>query len=356
VSVRSRVAGIVVAAVALCLAAAVAAPRAGSSPAPRVIGGEPAAPGSYPWMTALVRAGEEPRRGHICGATLVAPTRVLTAAHCLGVDEAKRIDAIVGAVRLSAGDGERIGVTRFAVDPGGADLALLRLARSPGAAPLPPAGPADAASYAPGKPATVLGWGLTTPEGRKGSDVLRRAEVPIVSDDECANAYADNHPPFRPHREICAGTEGRDACGGDSGGPLVVDDGGAAKQVGVVSAGRGCGLENFPGIYSEVPARLDFVTAAPPIWAPEPGRRARIRGRAEVGGRLRCSDGRWAGRQIELSFFWFARRTARRLDRGRAYVPKENVGGSRVFCIVIAQNPGGIAFQQSKTVRVEPRR
>jgi hypothetical protein len=57
-----------------------------------------------------------------------------------------------------------------------------------------------------------------------------------------------------------------------------------------------------------------------------------------------------------LSFFWFARRTARRLDRGRAYIPKENVGGSRVFCIVIAQNPGGIAFQQSKTVRVEPRR
>jgi hypothetical protein len=350
---RGRIAPATLAAAALCVTAAAAVAPAGANPTPRIVGGEPTPAGAYPWMTALVRAGEEPRKGHICGGALVAPTRVLTAAHCLAAEEPKRIDAVVGAERLSAGDGERIGVTRHALDPGRADLALLRLARPAAPAPLAPAGAEEAPLYAPGETATVLGWGLTSPQGRRGSDRLRRADVPIVSDEECAHAYNAAHPVFKPPREICAGTAGQDACGGDSGGPLVVDDAGTPKQVGVVSAGRGCGLARFPGIYSEVPARLEFATAAPPIWAPESGRKARIEGRAKVGGRLRCSDGRWAGRHIDFRFFWFARRTARRLDRGRVYVPDAEVAGSRVFCIVVAQNPGGIAFQQSKTVRVE---
>lgn len=341
-------------AAAACLGGALAGPVAASAPGPRIIGGEPAGPGAYPWMTALVRAGENPRKGQICGASLIAPTRLLTAAHCLGAEEPSRIDAVVGAERLSDAGGERIGVTRYALDPGGADIALLRLARPAPPAPLALAGPEDGPLYAPGEMATVLGWGLTSQEGRKGSDRLRQVDVPIVSDAECAAAYEGGHPPFRAAKEICAGAAERDACGGDSGGPLVVDDdAGTMRQVGVVSAGRGCGRARFPGIYSEVPARLEFVAAPSPIWAPEPGRRARIKGRARVGGRLRCSDGRWSGRQIEFQFFWFARRTARRLDQGRVFVPDEKVAGSRVFCIIVAQNPGGIAFQQSKTVRIE---
>lgn len=339
---------------ALCLTGAWASAGAASAPSPRIVGGEPAPAGAYPWMTALVQAGENARSGQLCGATLIAPSRVLTAAHCLSADDPKRLDAIVGAQRLSSEEGERIGVIRYALDPGRADLALLKLNRPAPAPALPPAAPADAPLYAPGRTATVLGWGLTSQEETKGSDRLRRVEVPIVSDAQCARAYEDNHPPFRPKREICAGTEDRDACAGDSGGPLVVSDGaGGLKQVGVVSAGRGCGLARFPGIYSEVPARLDFIAAAEPIWAPEPGRRLRVKGRAKVGGRLRCSDGRWRGKEIDFQFFWFARRTARRLDRGLKFTPDEEVGGSRVFCIVVAQNPGGIAFQQSKTVRVE---
>jgi hypothetical protein len=219
---------------------------------------------------------------------------------------------------------------------------------------LAPATPADEPLYEPGDTATAIGWGLTSQDGMRGSNRLREVDVPIVSDADCKAAYAGNQPPFRPKREICAGAPGRDACGGDSGGPLVVDDGtGVAKQVGVVSAGRGCGLARFPGIYAEVPARLDFITASPPIWAPEPGRSLRVKGRPKVGHRLRCSDGRWAGKQIEFRFFWFARRTARRVDEGRIFVPEADDAGSRVFCIVVAQNPGGFAFQQSKTVRIE---
>ena len=353
-SPRRRIAGATLAAGALCLAGA-AGTGAAESPSSRIIGGQPTPPGAYPWMTALVLAGEDPRKGQICGATLIAPKRLLTAAHCLSVEEPKRLDAVVGAERLSAEDGERIGVDRYALDPQRADMALLRLAREAPSVPvLPPATSADGPLYEPGDDATVIGWGLTKQDGTKPSNRLREVEVPIVSDADCEAAYAGNQPPFRPKREICAGAADRDACAGDSGGPLVVADGaGGLRQVGVVSAGRGCGLARFPGIYSEVPARIDFVAASSPIWAPEPGRSLRVKGRAKVGHKLRCSDGRWAGKQIEFRFFWFARRTARRIDEGRTFVPEAKHAGSRVFCIVVAQNPGGFAFQQSKTVRVE---
>jgi len=200
----------------------------------------------------------------------------------------------------------------------------------------------------------VLGWGLTSQDGRKGSDELRQVDVPIVSDADCATAYRTSEPPFRPAKEICAGARGLDACGGDSGGPLLVDDGGGTlKQVGVVSFGRGCGRARFPGVYSEVPASLDFVASQRPIWAPEPSRRVRISGRPRVGRRLRCSDGRWSGRQIEFHFSWFGTRAARRLDRGPTFRPGGSVAGQRIFCVVVAENPGGVAFQQSKSARIE---
>jgi secreted trypsin-like serine protease len=354
---RRRLAAATLVATALCVMGSAIPAAPGSGPTPRIVGGQPAPAGAYPWMTALVRAGEAPRTGHRCGATLIGPRRLLTAAHCLTEEEPKRLDAVVGAERLSAEDGERIGIARYATDPGRADLALLKLARRAPEPPLALAGPGDEPLYAPGQTARALGWGLTSQNGRRGTDLLRQVDVPIVSDEECALAYQDSHPPFRGKKEICAGAAGRDACGGDSGGPLLVSDSaGTPKQVGVVSFGRGCGRARFPGVYSEVPARLDFAADPRPIWAPEPGRRVRIRGRPRVGERLRCSDGRWAGRQIEFRFFWFARRTARRLDRGRVFVPDPDVAGSRVFCIVVAKNPGGIAFQQSKTVRIELRR
>ena len=43
---------------------------------------------------------------------------------------------------------------------------------------------------------------------------------------------------------------GQDTCQGDSGGPLWVEEDGKAVLVGLVSRGRGCAKQNYPGIYT----------------------------------------------------------------------------------------------------------
>ncbi|RMX57187.1 hypothetical protein pdam_00017947 [Pocillopora damicornis] len=52
----------------------------GSTPIPqsRVIGGQDAKPGAWPWQIALKRNG-----GFICGGSLISDSWVITAAHCV---------------------------------------------------------------------------------------------------------------------------------------------------------------------------------------------------------------------------------------------------------------------------------
>jgi len=90
------------------------------------------------------------------------------------------------------------------------------------------------------------------------SSILQKAEVPIISNNECQKRIQEaGLAPYSviPDIMLCAGYKkgGKDSCQGDSGGPLVVQrEDGRFNLVGVVSWGVGCGRENLPGVYARV--------------------------------------------------------------------------------------------------------
>ena len=161
---------------------------------------------------------------------------------------------------------------KYDINNDDADYALLELKESVMRPRISLLGQKEAELAAPGRVATVAGWGSTVGYAPGDEDVpadapgrLRAADVPVVSNAACNESYAKAYeelagePPqgdLITDNMLCAGEpKGEvDACQGDSGGPLFVEERGRFLQMGVVSWGFGCAMPGVPGVYSRVPA------------------------------------------------------------------------------------------------------
>ncbi|MFJ3726526.1 serine protease [Streptomyces sp. NPDC090045] len=239
-----------------------------------VIGGKPVKVADSPWVVALAsrdRFGGT-RGGQFCGGVVVAPTRVLTAAHCLGsqvlggpVEAVPDFRVIVGRTELQASEGREIPVRGARVNPAydpqsnAGDLAVLELAEAVPAHHVLPLAEAGHPAYGAGTEAAVYGWGDTSGFGDYAY-ALRAARVTVLEDEVCGRAYpGDADGQYRAESMVCAGDGGggKDACQGDSGGPLVAQ----GRLIGLVSWGRGCGRADSPGVYTRIAPLAGFVTA-----------------------------------------------------------------------------------------------
>ena len=277
---------------ALVVLVVVCATRA--EPADAIIGGQPAAPGYFGYVT-FVGASIGGGTALYCTGALVAPSVVLTAAHCAVrlTDEALPAWAFtVGTGRVDLTDtatGQVVGVSSVALYPGWneitrrGDVALLQLAQPSTAPIIPIAAEGDAGwAYARGTPTIVAGWGRTGPSSPPSS-VLNWLALSVQNDTYCGRQF---NPVYDEASMFCASQPGTSAsaCSGDSGGPAVAEFApGAYKVIGVASliGAEGCAP---PNLFARVTATAGWLTsqvaflqatAAPalePGQAPPPGR------------------------------------------------------------------------------------
>nr|KAF6441981.1 serine protease 36 [Rousettus aegyptiacus] len=234
----------------------------------RIMGGSDARPRSWPWQVSLNHGGS-----HICGGSLIAPSWVLSAAHCFvnnGTLEPAAEWSVLLGVHSQDGtlDGVQVRAVAAILVPDnyssvelGADLALLRLA-SParlGRAVRPVCLPRASHRFAYGTACWATGWGdVQEKDPLPLPWVLQEVELKLLGEAACQCLYS-RPGPFNLTFQLlpgmlCAGyPEGRrDTCQGDSGGPLVCEEGGQWFQAGITSFGFGCGRRNRPGVFTAV--------------------------------------------------------------------------------------------------------
>ena len=233
---------------------------------PNVVGGTAVPDGKYPFVVAVLdkRYGSTADQQQFCGATLIDPDSVLTAAHCVRGNAASNLRVTVGRTVLSSTQGQVRNVLRInthsSYNPNlnqSYDAAVLKLS-SPvtGVRPIKLATASQDALESPGRYARVAGWGNTVAQPVSGSngtsypDRMREASVPVVSDTSARRTYGSR---FVPSLMVAAGSTGKDTCQGDSGGPLFsYVSGSGYTQIGITSFGAGCGAAGYPGVYTEV--------------------------------------------------------------------------------------------------------
>nr|XP_009858553.2 suppressor of tumorigenicity 14 protein-like [Ciona intestinalis] len=239
---------------------------------PRIVGGNEAVPGSWPWHAGLIKYNQQ---SAYCGGSIISERAILTAGHCVDFLSSPYVKVVVGRHSINGNKGEQlINVAEIIFHPDYLpitlrnDIAILILNTSiTYTSTIRPICYSDSnittSDIDNGIQCIATGWGRLQSDVALHPTGLFQVRLPLVTHDDCDARYRST--PISADTQICAGSSkgGVDTCQGDSGGPLVCLIGESTWfQVGVTSFGKDCGNKRYPGVYTKVSYYYQWIRSA----------------------------------------------------------------------------------------------